>query len=168
MRPQRKAGENHRGHRKTFSLCGRFNEAPAQSWGKRSARTCRRPTLSGFNEAPAQSWGKPRFAQEYSLALKRFNEAPAQSWGKPEARGSASPVRSCFNEAPAQSWGKRKYERQNKHRVDRFNEAPAQSWGKLGSLSECRSQSAASMRPQRKAGENRAPALRVLICVVLQ
>ena len=64
--------------------------------------------------------------------------------------------RESFNEAPAQSWGKHKEHRQQQHLADSFNEAPAQSWGKLRSLLRLAwlCSCVASMRPQRKAGEN--------------
>ena len=130
MRPQRNAGENQAGLKGGILL-------PLASM---------RPQRNAGENLPPP----PRYAQVPIASMRPQRNAGENA----PLRIGPSPKIGGFNEAPAKCRGKRKMSALQPSATQRFNEAPAKCRGKPDMPQVRWPTAAASMRPQRNAGEN--------------
>ena len=99
--------------------------------------------------------GKTVYLRAMNLFVAPASMRPQRNAGENSA-GFGSPALKSqrFNEAPAKCRGKHISRRFSSREAARFNEAPAKCRGKRWSGNRNRHPAAASMRPQRNAGEN--------------
>ncbi len=155
MRPQRNAGENFRAGVPPPNATARASMRPQRNAGENAPPPAASRSTRAASMRPQRNAGENVSVLAEGGLRRSASMRPQRNAGENRIGRHAHGRRdSCFNEAPAKCRGKPSFPSKDREGISRFNEAPAKCRGKLAVANRCPTKAAASMRPQRNAGEN--------------